>query len=139
MQFDLGNINYLAVVVGFVMNMAAGALWYSPLLFARPWMALNNLTEEAIRESVSATPGYIVSIIASVIIVLAIAVVAELAGADALIDGLLIGLIAGVGFVATTAASSYTFESRGIKHYLINTGYPISTFVIIGAVIGVWQ
>ena len=43
------------------------------------------------------------------------------------------------GFVATTAASSYTFESRGVKHYLINAGYPVASFALIGIVIGAWQ
>ena len=45
MDLDLGNINYIAVVVAIVINMALGAAWYSPLLFAKPWMAANDLTE----------------------------------------------------------------------------------------------
>ncbi len=34
MDLDLGGLNYIAVVVGVILNMARGALWYSPVLFA---------------------------------------------------------------------------------------------------------
>ena len=32
MEFDFGELNYLAIVGGVVINMALGALWYSPVL-----------------------------------------------------------------------------------------------------------
>ena len=139
MDMQLDGINYLAVIVAVIINMAAGALWYSPLLFARPWMAFNNFTEESIREQGSPTRGYIVSIIASIVIALAIAFVANAAGADSPLEGLVIGLVAGVGFVATTAASNYTFEDKPLKLYLINIGYPVVALALIGLLIGAWQ
>ena len=139
LEIELGDINYLAVLVAIVINMLAGALWYSPLLFAKPWMALNDLTEETIREQGGATKGYIVSIIASIVIAFAIALIAETAGVDDPAGGALLGLVAGLGFVATTFASSYIFESRSLKHYLINAGYPVASFVLMGLIIGAWQ
>ena len=139
LEIELGDINYLAVLVAIVINMLAGALWYSPLLFAKPWMALNNFTEETIREQGSATKGYIVSIIASIVIAFAIALIAEAADVDDPAGGALLGLVVGLGFVATTSASSYIFESRSLKHYLINAGYPVASFVLMGLVIGAWQ
>ncbi|MBI2935798.1 MAG: DUF1761 domain-containing protein, partial [Chloroflexi bacterium] len=51
MRVNFSEINYLAVIVGVVLNMVAGALWYSPLLFARPWMKEVGMTEEDIRHS----------------------------------------------------------------------------------------
>ena len=67
-EIHLSDINYLAVAAAVVVNMAAGAAWYSPLLFARPWMAANGFTEEQIREQGSATRGYVVSVIVSVVL-----------------------------------------------------------------------
>ncbi len=139
MDMDLGGINYLAVVVAIVINMAGGALWYSPLLFAKPWMAANGLTEESIRESGSPTRGYVVAVIASIVISLAIALLAQASGVDTAVEGLILGLAAGLGFVATTFASNYIFESRPLKLYLINAGYPVVTFTLIGLLIGAWQ
>lgn len=139
MELDLADINYLAVIAAIAVNMIVGAVWYSPLLFARPWMAANGFTEEQIKAQGSATRGYVVSVIASVVIAFAIALFAQAAGADAAIDGLLLGLSAGVGFVATTSAANYIFESRPLKLYLINAGYPVVSFTLIGLLVGAWQ
>ena len=139
MELDLADVNYLAVIAAIAVNMIVGAVWYSPLLFARPWMAANGFTEEQIKAQGSATRGYIVSVIASVVIAFAIALFAQAAGAVAAIDGLLLGLAAGVGFVATTSAANYIFEDRPLKLYLINAGYPVVSFTLIGLLIGAWQ
>jgi hypothetical protein len=38
MTFDvLGELNWLAVLIGAAIYFVLGALWYSPMLFARPW------------------------------------------------------------------------------------------------------
>ena len=139
MVIDLDGINYLAVVAAVVINMAAGALWYSPLLFAKPWMAANGFTEESIKEGGGATKGYVVSVIVSIVVALAIASLAQAAGSDTAIKGLVLGLVAGLGFVATTAGVSYIFESRPLKLYLINAGYPVVSFTLMGLLIGAWQ
>ena len=139
MDLNIGSINYLAVAVAIVINMAAGALWYSPLLFAKPWMAANGLTEESIKEAGSATRGYVVAVIASIVIAFAVALFAQASGADTPVEGLILGLAAGLGFVATTFAANYIFESRPLKLYLINAGYPVVSLALIGLLIGTWQ
>ena len=136
---EFEGINYLAVVIAVVINMGVGALWYSPMLFAKPWMAANGLTEESIREAGGTIKGYVVSVIVSVVVAFAIASFAEAAGSDTAIQGLVLGLAAGLGFVATTAGVSYLFESRPLKLYLINAGYPVVSFALMGLLIGAWQ
>ena len=140
MEIDLGDINYLAVVAGIIINMALGALWYSPILFANPWMAATGITKEYIDEHKDLQyRGYGVSIVASIVFVLGLAALVEATGAADLAEGLALGLIAGVGFIATTQAANYAFENRPLKHYLINIGYSIVGFAIIGALLGAWQ
>ena len=39
-------INYLAVLVAAIVIFVLGGLWYSPVLFAKRWIALQNRTEE---------------------------------------------------------------------------------------------
>ena len=82
--------------------------------------------------------GYIIAVIASIVIALALAITIQATKAEDL-DGLLIGLIAGVGFVATTFGASYAFEYRSLRIYLINAGYPLVSFAIMGTVLGLWQ
>ena len=140
MDIDLGELNYLAVVAGIIINMALGALWYSPILFANPWMATTGITKEYIDEHKDqAMKGYAVSIVASTVFVLGLAVMVQVSGAADLAEGLAVGAIAGVGFVATTQAANYTFENRPLKLYLINIGYSVVGFAIIGALLGAWD
>ena len=42
-------INWLAVIVAVVIRMVVGGLWYSPLLFVKPWQALTGVTPESMR------------------------------------------------------------------------------------------
>ena len=120
--------------------MQIGALWYSPVLFAKPWMAEVGITKEEFSEKQkTAYKGYAVSIVASIIIVLTLAVVVQLAGATAALDGLVLGLFAGIGLVATTQAANYSFESKTVRHYLINVGYPVVAFAVIGILLALWD
>jgi len=43
------TINYLAVLVAGIVIFVLGGLWYSPVLFVKPWLALQNKTEEQMR------------------------------------------------------------------------------------------
>ena len=138
MEIAFGDINYLAIVAAIVLNMVLGALWYS-VLFVKPWMKLNNLTAEMIKEQGSPIKQYVVAVIASVVIAFAIAIVAEAAGVANAAEGALLGAIMSVGLVATAFGTSYMFESKALKHFLINAGYPVVAAVLIGTLIGGWQ
>ena len=80
-----------------------------------------------------------VSIFASVIIVITLAMIVQLIGASTAAEGVLLGLLAGVGFVAATQLPNYMFEPRSLKIYVINVGYPAVTFTTIGLLLTVWQ
>ena len=138
MEFAFEDLNYLAVAAAIVLNMALGALWYGPV-FGKAWMGVNNLTEEMIKERGGATKGYIVAVVVSAIIALVIALLAEAVGVENAGEGAVLGAAAGVGLVATTFGVSYVFESRTVKHWLINAGYPVVSITLIGTLVGVWQ
>ncbi len=53
--------------------------------------------------------------------------------------GLMAGLLAGFGWVALGIAVIALFERRSWTYILINGGYMVAAFVIMGAVIGAWR
>ena len=67
-------------------------------------------------------PAYLIVLAGHVIGIMALAIVVQVTGADSLLEGLLLGFIAGVGSVATSLAAECSFEGRPLKLYLINTG-----------------
>ena len=70
--------------------------------------------------------------------IIAIGISMLLGGQRGLFLGLHEGLAAGVFFVATSLGVIYLFEHRPLKHYLINAGYQLVNFAVIGMIIGLW-
>ena len=141
MQFDFAEINYLAVVVGVVFNMVLGALWYSPFLLGKPWMAATGITAETIEEAGKGEQykGYAIAVVVSIVLVLVLALLVQSLEIDEPLDGLVLGLVAGVGLVAASQAPNYTFEDRSLRLFLINLGYSVAGFAVIGVLLAVWQ
>src|SRR2546430_4078840 len=44
------NVNLLAVLVAAVLTIVLGAVWYSPVLFAKQWMHAHGYTPEKVEE-----------------------------------------------------------------------------------------
>ena len=43
-------INHWAVFVAVISDFFVGALWFSPVLFYKPWLKANSLTEEMLKK-----------------------------------------------------------------------------------------
>lgn len=134
MTIDLGAVNYVAVIVSVVVMQIIGTLWYMPFLFGKPWMAATGVTTEQMR---AAKTGYLVAILGSLIAVWVLAILAGATGATGLADGLTLGLLVSIGFVFTSFAVNYVFESKSLKLLLINAGYPVVGLAVAGAIIGI--
>lgn len=50
-----------------------------------------------------------------------------------------IGLLAAIGFIATSMGSLSLFEQRSSTLYLISNGYYLVSLMIIGAMSAVWR
>jgi hypothetical protein len=130
------NINYLAVIVAAIINMAVGAAWYSSALFAKSW---SKATGRSMEEMGSAKSGYLISTIGSLLIAWVLADFAHKLGLTSLASGLGLGFLAWIGFVVPTYASSYVFEGRPQKLYNINVGYYLVSFLLMGAIVTAWH
>ena len=58
---------------------------------------------------------------------------------DGWLDGALLGLFVGVGFIATAMASDASFCRWGLKLFLIQSGYRVVYSVLMGGILGYWQ
>jgi hypothetical protein len=43
------TINYLGILICGVLHQVLGALWYSPMLFGRPWLKAMGKSEEEVK------------------------------------------------------------------------------------------
>jgi membrane-bound metal-dependent hydrolase YbcI (DUF457 family) len=136
----VAGLNYPAVFVAAVLNMVIGALWYSPALLGRQWMNLMGFKpEDAQRRMAGARRTYALAFVASLLMAYALARFIWYSGVASLIGGAAVGLLAWLGFVATTHGVNYLFEGRPARLYWVNTGYPLVSLVVMGALLAVWS
>ena len=135
------RINYPAVVASAAAYWVLGAVWYSPLLFMRPFIALKGWTPEqvaAVRAQSHA--GEIGAALAvSLLTAYVLAHFVKFMGAENARAGMLTGFWLWLGFVVTTNASTVLFEGRPAGLYLINNGYHLVGLLGMGAVLAVWR
>lgn len=135
------KINYPAVFVSALAYWMLGAVWYSPLLFERPFIALKDWTPEQV-EAVRAAShaGEIGAALAiSLLTAYVLAHFVKFTGAETAASGVLAGFWLWLGFVATTNLSTVLFEGRPLGLYLINNGYHLVGLLGMGALLAVWR
>ena len=126
-------MNWVAIIVAVVVNIALGALWFSPVLFQKRWMALR------VGGAMSGTASpllYVITAVGALVSAITLDWIIGLAGANTLLCGAIIGLYAGLGFVAPAVLSDHLFNERPSALYLIVAGFPIVGLLIMGAIIG---
>lgn len=133
---DISKINYLAVFVAALSTFLIGGLWYSPLLFSKAWMKENGFTEEDLKD------GNMARIFGGAFVlgfIIAFNLAMFLSDSNDLVWGMTAGALAGIGWVAASMGVTYLFERKSMKLFLINAGYHIITYILMGAIVGVWK
>jgi len=125
------DVNWIAVLLCALSSLVLGALWYSPLLFARAWQRGAGLTDDQLAGS-------------NMVLIFGGAFLLSLAAATifAVLMGHRHGLAewtaAGAGAGALVAAAfgiNYLFERRSLGQWAINGGYHLLQFVLFGLIL----
>jgi hypothetical protein len=135
------KINYPAVVASAVAYWMLGALWYSPLLFARPFIALRGYSPEQLAavEAQSHVGEIGLAFVTSLVLAYVLAHFVQFMGAETAASGALTGFWLWLGFVMTTNLETVIFEGRPVGLYLINNGYHLVGLLGMGALLAVWR
>jgi hypothetical protein len=129
------EVSWIAVVAGTVGYQALGALWYGPL-FGDRWMAgMGFEGPEEVHGDEDATTGYLLTTVGSLVAVVALVLLVDWTGASTPVEGLSLGVVVGVGFVATTALQAVPFEGRAWSVYLLNAGYNLVALAGVGVLL----
>lgn len=128
------EINWLAVIGGTILYQVLGALWYGPL-FGSIWMDKMGYSSQDDMAGENPTMGYLMTGLGALVASIALAVLVDMTGAATWQDGLFLGVLAGVGFVATTGLQSVPFEERDPTVYALSTGYNVTAFALIGVLL----
>ena len=159
------EMNFLAILVAALSTMAVGFIWYNPKVFGTIWMRETGMTEEKAKGA-NMVKIFTMAIIFSFMIAFALQQLVihqvgalQLAGGDpakalpsyhAFIKdyadahrsfghGVLHGIMAGLFLALPIIGINSLFERRSWKYILINAGYFIVSFAIMGGIICAWK
>lgn len=133
---DISQLNYVAILVAAAVTFLLGGLWYSPILFASAWMREAGLSEAQTRQ---ANMARLFGLSGLAALVMAFNLAAFIGPKASLGFGVFAGLAAGLGWVAMSLGVIYLFEQRSFKLWLINSGYQVLSFSVMGAILGAWK
>jgi len=130
------HLQFGAIIGATVARMAVGALWYSPPLFVKPWMAMAGISDQQMKEGMGKAIG--LDLLGSFIMAFVLVHAIRYAGATTALQGLAVGFLNWLGFVATILIGSVTYERKPFKYFLINGGYQLVSIMAMGAILAVW-
>ena len=128
------DINIWAVLVAALSSFLLGGLWYSPILFLKSWnKAMNREGADDPHPARAFGLGFLFSLGAALVF-------AHIIGpAPELLYSLHMGLMVGIGLVATSFGINYQFADRPFSALFIDGGYHIGQFALFGLILGLWH
>ena len=127
-------INHLAVFVCALLSLVAGALWYSPLLFLKPWQRMSGVTDDQMRGGMA--KGMLTWIIGALLMTFILAHAVYYAGAHSAAVGAAVGFANWLGFVLVVQLDDWAAAKRPTAFLAINAGSNLVALVIMGAILG---
>jgi hypothetical protein len=132
--------NWLSILIAAIVAWLIGALWYSPLLFAKAWAQAHGYTPEKLA-SMQAKAGraYAGSFVAFLVIAGVLHLFLNHLGANSVQHGAGWGFHAWLGFALPIGFISYLYSDKLIATFLIDTGYQLVYLTAMGAILGAWR
>jgi hypothetical protein len=138
----LMELNLWAVLAAGAATMAIGFVWYSPWLFARPWMLAMGYDPGDKRKLDEMRKGaarmYAITLLGSLLAAFVLGKIVYHMTIDSALYGMKVAVAVWAAFVLTVQLTDQMFGHRPFKLFLINTGYQLACYVVMGAILGKW-
>jgi hypothetical protein len=132
-DFQFTEINLAAVVVAWFVHIVLGLLWFQPKLFGNEW---SKLTGQDLKPSSTwIVPG----IIGHLLMILVLVFLIKLTNADNGLSGVLIGLMAWIGFIVPMEIGELIWEKNPFRLFLIRIGNQLLGIAVSAYILGAWQ
>ena len=117
------HIDHLAVLIAALVNLVIGFVWYSRYLFGKKKESGGRL---------SLLWNGLVAILSAYIL----AFFEVSFSVTTVSDGMFVGFLVWIGFVATTQIYAVIWSKMSFKHFLVHTGCQLLAYLAMGGIIG---
>lgn len=135
LQLSFSGVNWLSVIIASVLSFGIGGLWYSPVFFGKTWQKESKLTDEDIKNAnmlMIFGTAFILEFIAALFLDIFLGPKATL------ISGIKLSAVVSLAWITTSFGVNYLFARKSMKLFLIDSGYNVVFFIIMGVVLGTW-
>jgi uncharacterized protein DUF1761 len=134
------HVNHLAVVVAAVAVFVLGWLWYSPLLFLKPWMRLRGMDPVAAMAGAKMPAGkLLVELARCLVLAYVIACLVALLGLGSWMGAVRLGLFLWIGFPVILLTGSVLWENVPWKVAAIHAGDWLVKLLVIPIIVTAWR
>jgi uncharacterized protein YneF (UPF0154 family) len=141
MNFDvLADLNWLAVIVATIVYFAIGGLWFARPVFGKIWQDAIGWTE---KDAEGATPVtmYVVPLVTCLVSTIALAMLSEATGTDTFGEGIVLGLVVGIGLAFAALFVTGFFDPRKPKPQTwiaVTAGYHVVGLLVAAVILALW-
>ena len=130
----------LHVLVAAVVAWLIGALWYSPVLFAKAWVKAHGYTDEQVK-AMQVMQGKVIglTLVAMILIAAVLQIFLNHLGVTHLHGGIMWSFHAWLGFALPLGFIAHLYSQKKWAAWFIDLGYQLVYFVAMGAILGAWQ
>jgi len=133
-------VNYLHVLVAAVVVFVLGWLWYSPLLFFKPWMRARGLDPVAALAGAKMPGGkLLVEFVRCFLLAYVIGGLVGFLGIIRLPGAVRFGLFVWIGFPVVILTGSVLWENTPWKVAAIHAGDWLVKMLVISSIVALWR
>jgi hypothetical protein len=134
------QVNYLHVLVAAVVVFVLGWLWYSPLLFFKPWMRLRGLDPVAAMAGAKMPVGkLLVEFVRCFLLAFVITRFVGLLGITSLMSAVHFGFSLWIGFPVILLTGSVLWDNVPWKVAAIHAGDWLVKLLVIPIIVSLWR
>ncbi len=126
-MLDIGNLNFIAILLAAVAKFMVGGLWFSKMLFGEQWLKECGLKAEDLG---SPRDAMIIGFGTCLLVSFSFAVILQIMALD-LRSAIAVGVITAVGITSAQIGLSYAFEGRSLKLFLIYATQCVAEFTVV--------
>ncbi|MSR86917.1 DUF1761 domain-containing protein [Candidatus Peribacteria bacterium] len=131
-------INVTAMFAAAAATVPVGALWYSPVLFAKPWMKLNGINPKK-----KAKCGYFLPFAAtfgtSIVLAFLLSLLFALLKITVLVDAWKISTLLWFGLDFMPNLTRALFAKKPVELVLIDSGHSATNIIVATGVLMMWK
>ncbi|NUO81442.1 DUF1761 domain-containing protein [candidate division KSB1 bacterium] len=135
-------LNFWAILVSGALFWVLGGIWYAAV-FSKPWqeaLGFNQLDATGKARLQKEFPKALLAhFVCGLIISFVMAKVVSAMGATSVLDGMASGFWMWLAFAFTLQLISMMFEKRPTQVFLVNNGFYLLAFALIGGIVAVWR